>query len=476
MFNLYTLIGAGIGALFLVSMVVALFLRRVVPTNEVHIVQSARKTTSYGKDTGHGNSYYAYPSWLPFIGVVRVSLPMSVFDLDLHDYEAYDSGRLPFKVDVKSFFRIDDSNVAAQRVASFQELKDQLHAIVQGAVRVVLASHDLEEIMQGRSKFGEAFTNEVREQLKNWGVACVKNIELMDIRDSKDNHVIAQIMAKKKSHIEMESRTAVAENTKLAQIAEIEAKKETDLQAQEAKQTVGLKVIETERQIELQKQSQIQVVKEQEKLTKEKQMAVIKVEQLKTAEIEQEVQIVRANQEKQKAVIAAEGEKQRSIITAEGEKEKLVIAARGQLEANKNVAEGNLELTRREAEGINLVGSAKAAAEKAMLLAPVEAQTTLAKEIGSNENYQKYLITIRQVEASQAVGVEQAKALMNAEIKIVSTAGTPGAGVSSARELFSANGGVNLGSMLEGFASTEVGKKVVNSVLGDKSNGVVKAD
>ena len=73
----------------------ALFLRRVVPTNEVHIVQSSKKTTSYGKDTGHGNTYYLIPSWVPIFGVVRVSLPMSVFDLDLQNYEAYDKGRLP---------------------------------------------------------------------------------------------------------------------------------------------------------------------------------------------------------------------------------------------------------------------------------------------------------------------------------------------------------------------------------------------
>jgi len=32
-------------------------LRRVVATNEVHIVQTAGKATSYGKDTVNGNSY-----------------------------------------------------------------------------------------------------------------------------------------------------------------------------------------------------------------------------------------------------------------------------------------------------------------------------------------------------------------------------------------------------------------------------------
>ena len=68
--------------------------------------------------------------------------------------------------------------------------------------------------MQGRSQFGEQFTKEVEAQLKNWGVSTVKNIELMDIRDSNSSHVIKNIMEKKKSLIEMQSRIEVAENLK----------------------------------------------------------------------------------------------------------------------------------------------------------------------------------------------------------------------------------------------------------------------
>ena len=41
--------GFAIAALVLVTLIVAIFLRVVVPTNEVHIVQSAKKTISYGK-------------------------------------------------------------------------------------------------------------------------------------------------------------------------------------------------------------------------------------------------------------------------------------------------------------------------------------------------------------------------------------------------------------------------------------------
>ena len=70
-------------ALLAIFLVVALLFRRVVKTNEVHIVQSGGKTTSYGKDTGNGNVYYAFPSWLPLIGVSTIVLPVSVFSIKI---------------------------------------------------------------------------------------------------------------------------------------------------------------------------------------------------------------------------------------------------------------------------------------------------------------------------------------------------------------------------------------------------------
>ena len=90
------------------------------------------------------------------------------------------------------------------------ELKQQLLAIIQGAVRTILASHDIDRIMLERSIYGEQFTEAVKDQLGSWGVVPVKNIELMDIRDAADNRVVHNIMEKKKSLIEMESRTEVA--------------------------------------------------------------------------------------------------------------------------------------------------------------------------------------------------------------------------------------------------------------------------
>jgi len=430
-FNVYTIAIAGLILLGGVLTLLAMSFRRVVATNEVHIVQSAKSTTSYGKDTNNGNTYYEWPSWVPVLGITKIVLPVSVFDLDLNGYEAYDKGRLPFVVDVKAFFRVADSNVAAQRVSSFTELHNQLKAIVQGAVRVILASNDIEEIMQGRSKFGEEFTKEVNGQLSNWGVETVKNIELMDLRDHKETFVIKNIMEKKKSHIEMESRMEVAKNMRAAQMAEIEAKKEVDLRSQDAQQSVGLRTTEANREVDIAKQNALQLLKEQEKITKEKEMNILKVQELRKAEILKEVTLLKAQQDKEVTVFAAEG---------------------------------RLESEKKEAEAVMVKGQAKADAEKAMQLAPVQAQITLAKEIGENASYQKYLVTLEQIKANENIMKEQAKALEKANIKIIANSGTATEGLNSVGELFTAKGGTQLGAMLEGLSQTDTGKAVLNAI------------
>src|SRR5690606_23899901 len=111
---------AAIASFFVSIIGAAVLLRRVVPTNEVHIVQTSKKTTSYGKDQDSGNTYYKWPSWLPMMGLSVTVMPVSVFSVRLDEYEAYDKDRVPFLVDVVSFFRISDSNTAAQRVATFR--------------------------------------------------------------------------------------------------------------------------------------------------------------------------------------------------------------------------------------------------------------------------------------------------------------------------------------------------------------------
>ena len=340
---------------------------------------------------------------------------------------------------------------------------------MQGAVRTILASADIEEIMQGRSQFGEQFTKEVEAQLTNWGVSTVKNIELMDIRDSASSHVIKNIMEKKKSLIEMQSRIEVAENIKRANIAEIDAKRETDIQQQDALQKVGSRTAEKDKEVGIANELAQQSIKEQARATAEKELAISRVNDVTKAEISKSVQIVKANQDKETAAI----NKEMAIIRASQDKETRILVAEGEKTTTILSAEGHLESKKRESEGISIEGAAKADAEKAMQLAPVQAQIVLAKEIGNNDAYQKYLITIEQVKANQMVGIEQAKALSSADLRIIANSGSVENGMKGLMDIFSSSGGTNIGAMLEGFAQTEQGQALLAKIGMKKSSSEV---
>ena len=465
------LIGIGfVLGLIALGLLLAVLFRVVVPTNEVHIVQSAKKTMSYGKDTGNGNTYYKFPSWMPLIGVTTIALPVSVFAIKIDSYEAYDLGRLPFVLDLTAFFRVSDSNLAAQRVENFADLKLQLSNIIQGSVRAILSSRKLEDILQIRSELGDDFTKAVGNQLKNWGIDPVKNIELMDIRDSGGSQVIKNIMNKKISLIEKESRIEVANNKKDADIAEIEAQQLTEVRSQEAKKMIGLKTVENEREVAISQEQANQLVKDQEKITQEKQMEVERVKQVKQAEITRETEIVKAEQEQKKIEIDALARKNAQIREAEANKENQILVAQGDKEKQFLAAAALLEMKDKEAQGIAKIGTAEAEALRLKELAPISAQIELAKEIGENQGYQTYLISIRQIEANQAIGIEQAKALTAADLKIIANGGDVSSGVQKIGDILSSSGGMSIGAMLEGLSNSEVGKKVVDKMTAIKKD------
>jgi flotillin len=457
-----SLFSLGLGAQIVSGVVFVVFLaiflakayRRVVEPNEVHIVQSKRGTKTYGKmqEEGEegawpGNSYYEWPHWWPVIGVQRIILPLSVFDQKLTNYEAYDIGKVPFVVDVVAFFRIYNPSIAAKRILDLHELRVQLEAILQGAVRTILAKHEIEDIMMERSTFGKMFTDEVADQLVAWGVTNVKNIELMDIRDGRDSKTVSNIMAKKESVIDRESRVVVAENMKLAETAEIDAKQVVDVRAQQAEELVGLRTAQKDQAVGIADEKALQEIKTQAKETAERDMAVKLVEDVRAAEIARNVEVVKADEDKQTTVIRAEGDRQREVIAAEAVKQKTII-----------VAEGDLQDALKDAEGILAVGTSQAEAKRLEEMATVSPQIALADEIGSNDGYQDYLIKIRDVEKSEAVGIEQAKALQDAGIKVIVNSGDVQGGMDSLLDLLTTKGGTHVAGMLEAIRQTDIGE------------------
>lgn len=410
-------------------------LRRVVSPDRVHIVQYRGKTVSYGSKTGHGNVYYEWPSYLPIIGVSKVELPVSNFTLLIRNFEAYDLGRVPFVIDLQAAFRIHDTNLAASRVASYDHLVSQLEAMVRGAARTILASSDIEEIMQGRSKFGNEFTKELESSLQEWGVITFRNIELMDIRDGNNSEVINNIQAKKQSMIEMQSRKEVANNKRDASIAEVQAIRETDIKKTEAEQSVALRINEKNQAVGVSQEQAKQAVHEQSRITKEKEMAVIAVHDVQRAEINKKMGIVSAQEQKERDVLAADAK----LIEKE-----------------------------REAAGISAVGNASAEAEKAMQLAQVSAQVELAEKISGIDGYKEYLIAIEQIKANADVGKAQALTLQNADVKLIANGGNTQETLSNLSGILSPKGGLNVGAALEAFGNTDIGQEILSRFTGGK--------
>lgn len=441
----------GTAALVVLGVVVLLTfwvlgLRRVVDTNSVHIVQRAKESITYGKGEANGNVYYHWPSWMPRVGIQVITFPVSIINRRLENYEAYDSGRLPFVLDLEAFFRINDPAAAAQRVNSLETLQNHLHSILQGAARTILASKTIDEILSGRSEFGDMFTAEVNTQLREWGVVTVKNIELMDIRDGKSSTVIAQIMDKKKSEIERDSRLVVADNLRIATNAEIDAKREIEINKEKAEQQVGIRRAEKEREVGIARELSEQEIKVQARLT-----------------LERELEIERTNDVTQASIA-----RDTAIINAERAKQELIIQSQADKEQQKLKAEADLATAELNAQGVLANGKSAAESEKLLQLAPVEAQIVLAKEIGENEGYQNYLIGLRNIEAVENVGIAQSKALEKSDVKIIANAASASEGLTQAGKVLSSSTGTGLGSVLEGLAQTELGKGLIERLISPK--------
>jgi len=437
------------------SIFISLLFRIVVPTNEVHIVQTKKRAIPYGKDYDAWNVYYNLPSWIPFIWITRTILPVSNFTISLDNYQAYDNWKVPFWIDIKSFFRVKDAASAAKWIENFEELKEQLTDIVKGAIRKILASKDIEEIMVWRWEFWRMFTDEIKWQLPSWWVEIVKEIELMDIRDGEGSHVISDIQMKKQATIEKEKRVKVAEESKIAKIAEIEASKEAELKEQDAERQVWEKTAETTKLVWIAKEKSQQEINEEAKYTKAKEMAVKLVENVKQAEIEKSVAVVAAQKEKQTSIVKADWEKQQTIT----------------------IAEWKLQEQQKSAEWIQAIWLAKAEAEKAMLLAPVKAQIELAEKIADMPEYINYLETIKALEVEEEVWTAKAEALKSGELKVIANTWTANDWVNNLMDVFSSKWGSSIASMLENLKQTDWGKALVEKLLGkDIKNNIKKKD
>ena len=95
--------------------------------------------------------------------------------------------------------------------------------------------------------------------------------------------------------------------------------------------------------------------------------------------------------------------------------------------------------------------------------AQVAGQIELFNKVNKDKEYQEFLVKQRQVEAMEKIGVEQAKNLSGADIKIFANAGSVADGVTQAGKVLNPKTGLDLGSMLESLSSVPAGKELLDA-------------
>lgn len=404
----------------LIAVAVVLFLSTytIVGSNEAHVVVvmgGGRHVKSpVGKDGVAGKTSYFY---IPFL-MKRYIMPLTNVKLDIQNIPLNDLEMAPFVCDVVSWLNIADPEKAAERLSFdnksnvFESLHQDLMAIVQAVARASSMKQEILDIMRDRASFSNGVSSEVDIVLKEWGVQLV-NLEVNDIRDRNDSHVISNYETIRKAAIESKARIEVSSRNREATEAEATNTQKAEIAVAESEKTFKTKQIERDTVLGIATQDQKLQIKVAEQKTNEQAVSALRVTQVGEAEIVREAAIARAQ---------GEGE----AIKIRGQKEAEVTALKGTAEASATEAKGLAEAKIKDAmaEALKKFNDAATTIEK--IKAGVEVQKAFAEAYG--------------------------KIAEKAEIKIV----TSGAGGNILGLPMNAETGANLGSMFDALGTEKV--------------------
>lgn len=404
---------------------------RIVPPTEAHVVITPTERFVVSPEesisTNGRKTYFAIPSWLPFIGRTIKVIDMTIKQLDLQQ-ETYEKGQARYRVGISVKYRIQDVLGAANKFDDFNQVPKMLQGIIESGVRVVTGRYDVIEARGNKKKMSDEILLEIKEDLKGFGIELV-NVQLVDFSDIDSNiqsdRVIENISKRREVEIESQTRQENAERIKNARMKEAEAA-----------EAAGKREIERDKVIGEQEQLKIQFIAEKEKISKNAQFDVTQVAILRQAQITKDQAIIKAEQDKATELIYKERKR------LQGEGDRLM-----QEEQAKGTAAPIRESGYAEADVIT------------------KKQIALSKY---DENAVRALVAEKLVEAQVAVGVANAKALEQADVRVF----VGGDGDSSSKDAF------NLAKAISatGTASVPAAKAMLNRLGIPSDLGFTKKD
>jgi len=151
----------------IILFIIILKSRKIVPTNEAHILQKWNKIIVKWNWFDAWNVYYYFPQWVPIFGVKVTKLPLYVFDIKLKQYKVYDNEKVPFNVDITAFF-----------------VKEQLTETIAWAVIKIISQYSIKEVIEKTPEIEQKLFEYVIHIAVTWWLV-IKNIQFMKIYDVK---------------------------------------------------------------------------------------------------------------------------------------------------------------------------------------------------------------------------------------------------------------------------------------------------
>jgi len=291
----------------IIIFIIMALLYTIVPANVADVVVKRGKRTVFSSDPKHATdgkaAYFKIPSWVPYAGMEVHRMPLSMIEIPIPDFLAFDKDRARFLCDIVAFGVIKDPVTSAIRFPkTMDELGKQLSKVVRATTRDSTTKKQIRDIINDREGILDTIREPLTDALANWGIE-LRDIELVEFKDPTEKeygeeappHVIKDISSIIEVQINSEARQKNAEQKKMARIKEAAAEESAKIREWERDEKIGIR----------EKQKDQEVYKEA-KIAKEQELEVEKVQKVKTQEIEKERAVVQASQEKEVETINKE--------------------------------------------------------------------------------------------------------------------------------------------------------------------------
>jgi len=393
--------------LFLALARVASWYKRVPPNKFMIVFGKGQRGTGGGEIvTSGGRIVWPIINEAAFMEFKLYNLPVRVERVPTKNL-------VPLTVDAVVQVRIKNEESAMRAAANLflgreDEIAGTVQQVLEGKLREILATMDVEEVNQNRELFASQVQEVAVQALAPMGLGIV-NFSIREIIDH--DHYLENLAARRVAEVNRDAQIAQAEAAKEAAVRSAQAQQEAEVakalaeaRIAEAQKERDIKAAAFKRETEVAR-AEAEIAYAQRQAVLEQDLAREK-KKVELVETEADIQIAARRVEAQERLLEAEvrkpAEARRYQTEQEAEAAKYATIARAQ-------AEKEQEIARAEAQAIAMERKGKAEAEALRATQLAEAEVQKARMLAEAEGIRAKLLA--EAEGIRAKGLAEAEAL-----------------------------------------------------------------